>query len=96
MSPAARYLSQADLARELGVGRHTVNMWRSRYPDFPEVQWNFKAEEEKIARLARVVASMDSATPPPRGIATIADLNRLNTQHYAAAPPPAPFATPSP
>jgi len=36
MSPAAKYLSQADIARELGVARHTVNIWRTRYTDFPE------------------------------------------------------------
>jgi len=32
----ADYLSQADIARELGVARHTVTVWRSRYPDFPK------------------------------------------------------------
>ena len=30
------YLSQADIARELGVARHTVTVWRGRYPDFPK------------------------------------------------------------
>jgi hypothetical protein len=32
---AEEYLSQADLARELGVARNTVTVWRARYPDFP-------------------------------------------------------------
>ena len=36
MNPAGRYLSQADIARELGVARHTVTVWRARYADFPE------------------------------------------------------------
>jgi transposase len=36
MSPAAKYMSQAELARELGVGKSTVNVWRTRYGDFPE------------------------------------------------------------
>jgi len=36
MSPAAQYLGQAEIAAELGVARHTVNVWRSRYSDFPE------------------------------------------------------------
>jgi hypothetical protein len=31
-----RYLTQADLARELGVARHAIGVWRHRYPDFPE------------------------------------------------------------
>jgi len=35
MSPAAEYLSQADVARELGVARNTVTVWRARYADFP-------------------------------------------------------------
>lgn len=33
---AVRYLSQADIARLLGVDRTLVNVWRSRFPDFPE------------------------------------------------------------
>jgi hypothetical protein len=35
MSPAAKYLSQAEIASELGVAKNTVNMWRARYDDFP-------------------------------------------------------------
>lgn len=31
----AGYLSMADVARELGVARNTVAVWRGRYPDFP-------------------------------------------------------------
>lgn len=33
---AADYLSQNDIAALLGKDRHAVNVWRSRYPDFPE------------------------------------------------------------
>jgi hypothetical protein len=29
------YLNQADLARDLGVSRHLISVWRHRYPDFP-------------------------------------------------------------
>jgi transposase len=36
MSPASKFLSQADIARELGVAKSTVNVWRGRYADFPE------------------------------------------------------------
>lgn len=32
----ARYLGQADIARELGVTRHAVTVWRGRYDDFPQ------------------------------------------------------------
>lgn len=35
MTKPVRYLSQADLARELGVTASTVTTWRSRYDDFP-------------------------------------------------------------
>ena len=31
----ARYLGQAAIARELGVTRHLVGTWRSRYRDTP-------------------------------------------------------------
>jgi hypothetical protein len=30
-----RYLGQASIARELGVNRHLVGTWRSRYKDTP-------------------------------------------------------------
>lgn len=34
--PGACYLSQQDIAGLLGLSRSTVNVWRSRYRDFPE------------------------------------------------------------
>ncbi len=33
---AAVYLSQHDIARSLGIERTMINVWRSRYADFPE------------------------------------------------------------
>lgn len=33
---ASVYYSQADLSFMLGKDRHMVNVWRSRYSDFPE------------------------------------------------------------
>jgi hypothetical protein len=32
---AIAYLSQNDISKLLGKDRHTVNVWRHRYPDFP-------------------------------------------------------------
>lgn len=32
---ATVYLSQHDIARLLGIGRTMINVWRSRYADFP-------------------------------------------------------------
>ena len=72
---------------ELEAARKHLAMLKatsSRYPDFPEVQWNFSAEEEKIRRLAAVVREQDFVrdSAAPQGVATLADLNRRNATFW--------------
>jgi hypothetical protein len=62
----SEYLSQADLARELGVARNTVTVWRGRYGDFPAPDVTIgRAPGWRRARLPEIRAWM--GTRPGQG-----------------------------
>jgi hypothetical protein len=82
----AKPFRRTDLSprEELAEARKNLAMLKATkcsYPDFPEVQHNFREQEEKIRRLETVVWMLDHARSQ-QGIATLAQLNQRNAEFW--------------